>query len=129
MELQLAYPAMPSCDACEKYTVDAKFWQITFWRGQPFPRKPTDPTPCHLCPKCVGDDEKTPAQGRKAELSAKNKRAIKFYWRVTGAGGRDGLDEVALKNIGIIHEVIRRFELDNDQKQTRFAAIEAAKGG
>jgi hypothetical protein len=128
VQVALHYPHLPNCDVCEKWTVDTKHWQLTFYRGHPFPRKPNDPPPCAMCPKCDGETEKSPAQGRQSELSDKNRKTLALYWQSQAAGQDADLDALARRNLGLIHEQFRRYEIEQQQSLNRSLAILTAKG-
>lgn len=108
--------------------VNATTWQITKYRGNPLPRKPHDPPPCQVCPKCENETEKSPAVGRKSELSEKNLKTLDLYWQTIAAGGdRNHLDDLAKRNIGVIHELIERFKIEGQRSLTRWLAIISSK--
>lgn len=129
MQLALYYPAIPDCATCEKFQVDTKLWQITIWKntGQPLPRGKNHPTPCHLCPKCEWEQEKTPEQGRKSELSGRNRKTLELYWRAQAGGELPGMDAITRQNFGLIHEQIERMKIDQSRSLTRSIALLAAK--
>lgn len=115
MGLLLAHPevAYRSCDECQKWYFDPQTGRQEKRRRKdpadgklkllPVARKPGALPPCWKCPKCSGD-AKTPEEGRKAELSEKNWKALRFYYEQKAVGGP--VDAVARRNCGIIERVL-----------------------
>lgn len=92
---------MRPCEECAKWMYDERTGQVQKRAGQPILRPKQVPTPCHNCPK------KSPEEAKRLALSPKNWRAFNFYWRVKASGGNVlMLDSVALKNCGIIEQVV-----------------------
>ncbi len=74
--------------------------------GEPVPRPKQSKPPCHFCPKCAGCEARTPEAGRQSELSDKNWQTLVLYERVQGSMGGIELDEVAQRNLGLIHGIV-----------------------
>lgn len=80
MTLLLCHPELPTCDDCEKYVYDEHWKQIENPIGEgPMLRDGARP-PCMRCPKCATSPEKSPAAGRQAELSPRNRQCLEHYW-------------------------------------------------
>lgn len=121
----LSHPeaAYRSCEECRKWYYDPKTgelqkqWQIIDGERQlvPTPRKPGDVPGCWQCPKCEGlpDKERNPASGVKAELSAKNWKALRFYFEQKATGGP--VDAVARRNCGIIEWIVSQHAATRDR--------------
>ncbi len=77
----------------------------------PFPRPTGSPTPCWKCPKC--EDAKTPEDGMKADLSAKNMQAIRYYYQQKAVGGP--VDAIARRNCGLIEMVIAQHNMNTQR--------------
>jgi hypothetical protein len=106
----LSHPevAYRRCSDCVKWSYNGKTGERNEqWEHKPGrkPRKVPVPLrgkpPCFTCPKCEGLDVRTPEEGAKAELSAKNWLAVRFYFQHK-AGDGVMLDGIARKNCGII---------------------------
>ena len=123
MSLLLAHPelAYRPCDDCQRWMFDdsgqvKKRRELDPATGKaelvPFARPPGTKTPCWNCPKCEGP-EKTPAEGKQAELSERNWKAWRFYWEQKAGGGR--LDGIARKNCGIIAGMLADHRMVNQR--------------
>jgi hypothetical protein len=71
--------------------------------GKPLLRPPTGRLPCVTCPKCQWGD-KTPEEGRKAELTPRNQAALDAYYERRAAGGTVG--PVYRRKFGIIERLL-----------------------
>lgn len=88
-------------------------------------RPPKSPTPCTSCPKCDGEQEKSPEVGRQADLSEKNWRTIALYHEVQGVAGCGVVpDGITRQNFGIIHQEHESFA--RDQNRILLAVLAAA---
>ena len=101
--------AKRSCDDCEKYVFNAKGRRSLHpATGEPILRSEYGPgcTPdCSQCPKCDGANEKTPATGRKAELSERNRMTLELYYQAK-VGRLPKVDAVLRHNLGIIEGMV-----------------------
>lgn len=104
--LILHHPNLASltCDDCKKWVYDFKERRFHLSGGKPVPRPAGSALPCWQCPKCDGVDRKSPDEGRKAELSPKNQRALQAYYE-----GEKG-DRITARLFGIIRRVTESYD-------------------
>jgi hypothetical protein len=120
--LLLSHPevAYRSCEECKRWVYDPKSGKLEKQRKRnpdsgelelvPMPRKPGTKLPCWNCAKCPDDPKlKTPEEGRKAELSAKNWKAIRFYFQQKAVGGP--VDELCRRNCGLIEWLLEEHRM------------------
>lgn len=103
-------PELPTCDECEQFVFDHEDnWKPKEYppcSGQLLKRPKGSLLPCEHCPKCPGP-EKTPAVGRKSELSEKNRKTLDLYHAIHGARLNNlTLDEITVANLGIVHQTL-----------------------
>lgn len=117
----MVYPGFRTCDECEKWIFDEDGNRKEQFpgAGEYVARPAGFPTPCHTCEKVRNYpcQLKTPATGRLADLSDKNRATWALYNRVRGSGISTGIDELAAENLGIIHATIE----DYDRRSRRIA--------
>lgn len=86
--------------------------------GEPLERPPSSKPPCWKCPKTVGyaDKQRTPATGRKAELTAKNLRVYRIYQQLQATSGKVPVEVDALlaRKLGVIYDV-----MENERRQSQ----------
>ena len=127
MSLLLADPAraVRSCDDCEKWFYDDTTGKRIIRGGEPVPRPAGSAPGCGKCAKCEGLDygQRNPAEGRKAELSRKNWRALWLYYEQQACGG-EVHDPMTRHNFGIIHWLIG--SVDRNLQRAAIAAGGAA---
>lgn len=108
MLLLTLHPDLPACEICERYvcTYLDGHWQFTRDKltGEVLPRTSFSKPPCPLCPKCKGSLQPSPQEGRRRELSEKNRLTLQRYYENLAAP-RNDLDEMTRQNFGIIHEL------------------------
>jgi len=98
-----------SCDDCQKWMIDPE--KMVFDEdpitGERQPRPKGCDSPCHSCPKCEGQREKTPDVGRRCELSDRNWRVLDLYFQVQACGGGGAamleMDGLTRRLLGLIH--------------------------
>lgn len=132
--LRLRHPELPTCDDCQQWLFDpADGWRLTrnLANGEPVRRPAGSPTPCDACPKCYGLEQRSPAVGRRCDLSAKNERTIEVYHQVQATHGRclsrrAARDAVVAQNLGAIAAVLHEHER-NERKRSNQAVRRLAK--
>ena len=78
--------------------------------GQKIRREPGIPTPCDSCPKCQGlVKERNPQVGKVVDLSDKNETTINLYHQVQGSREQIPMDEITLRNFGVIHQLYESY--------------------
>lgn len=93
-----------SCDDCKKWVFEDDSAIPAKRLDQPIERRGSPP--CHTCPKCASEDDKTPEVGKRCELSYRNWVTLRRYYEQCAAPS--GVDAIARKNFGIIRMVEAR---------------------
>lgn len=99
-------------------------WGLVERQGKHVARPPGSPTPCWKCPKCNGEKVKSPAVGRKSELSDKNYRTLQLYYRALIGDPLPGADDITRRNLGIIREL---FDAHDRSQRQALIQLTAAK--
>jgi hypothetical protein len=88
----------------------AKKWVTDQATGEaarvPALRPPNSKPPCDQCAKCQWSDEKTPEEGKKAELTARNRAALEAYYQRSASGGSVG--PTYRRKFGIIEQLMEQ---------------------
>ena len=102
-----------TCDVCERFVWNAKGGLVYHPKtGTPIERKEYGPAcvpDCSDCPKCEGEDVRSPVVGRGAELSRKNSKTLEVYYQ-TRVCPLSHADSLLRSNLGIIQSIFEKHD-------------------